>query len=415
MRRVLQFVALLGASLSIGLGQPGLAQTDDSKRASVRQLEEFSAGDVVRIFTFGREDLTGKFIVQPGRVISLPLLGPVDLAGKSARDVEKELAVAWEQRLGSPQSVTLEFMERAPFYILGAVNSPGAYPYRANLTAMQALALAGGLQRLSASDPRLRLDVLRERERHAKAIDQMAEMLAERARLQAELTKEKTLKVTAPLLELVNAEKANALIAEQTRLLKARAEQLSTKSAHLTELVRLTGEEIASFQLQYEALGKQEDILTRELSRVQGLRDTGFGLQSRVFEMQQRLSALSADKIGTLTGVARARSALATAKSSIGQLEEERRREVAEALIENERQYREAGLVEVSARRLMRTVGMSVGASEPKPEFRLVREGSSATELVTSAEMIGPGDVIEIWLPTEPMDPAAASSATASN
>ncbi|MDP2355950.1 MAG: hypothetical protein Q8M31_07790 [Beijerinckiaceae bacterium] len=243
----------------------------------------------------------------------------------------------------------------------------------------------------------------------------MAEMLAERARLQAELRKEDKLEVPQSLLELVNAEKAKALIAEQTRFLTARAEQLNTKAAHLTEQVRLTGEEIASYQLQYEALGKQEDILTRELSRVQSLRDTGFGLQSRVFEMQQRLSGLAADKIGSLTGVARARSVLATAKSNIGQLEEERRREVAEALIENERQFRDAALVEVSARRLMRTVGMSVGAPEPRPEFRLVREGSSATELVSSAQMIAAGDVLEIWLPPEPMDPAAASAATASN
>jgi polysaccharide export outer membrane protein len=40
--------------------------------------------------------------------------------------------------------VAVSVISYRPFYILGEVNKPGAYPYTSNMTAMTAIALAGG-------------------------------------------------------------------------------------------------------------------------------------------------------------------------------------------------------------------------------------------------------------------------------
>ena len=40
--------------------------------------------------------------------------------------------------------VSVEVLSYRPFYIMGEVNQPGSYPYRAGLTVLNAAALAGG-------------------------------------------------------------------------------------------------------------------------------------------------------------------------------------------------------------------------------------------------------------------------------
>ena len=210
--------------------------------------------------------------------------------------------------------------------------------------------------------------------------------------------------------DIANPLKVDALIAEQTRLFRARIEHLNTKLAHLDEQVRLSGEEVATYQRQHDALRMQEELINKELARVQSFRDTGYGLQSCVFEMQQRLSALSADMIGVLGGVARARTSLAAAKTNIGQLREEREKEIAEALILNERKFREASVVEQATRQLLRSVG---GAAAPSPELRLVRAGAADTVLVGPTTEVRPGDVLELWLPPDEFGASSSRRAEA--
>lgn len=385
-------VLLIGSHLAAG----SVVLANDADKA-----EEFAPGDVLRVLTFGREDLTGKFMVQSGRVVSLPLLGPVNLSARTPRELEVFLAKAWEQRLGAPQSVTVEFLERAPFYILGAVKNPGAYPYRPGLTAMQAIAIGGGVHRDGAGDPRVRFEVFRERERRARAVEAMAEALAERARLEAERSNAKEVKTPQELRDLGSSGMVEALMLEQSRLFQARLDHFNKRLALLNEQVRLSAEEIATYQKQHEALRRQEDLITRELERVQKLRDTGLGLQSRVFEMQQRLSALSADMIAVLGGVARARSGLASAQSSMGQLREERQKDVAEALIVNERKIREASLVELSSRKFLTSAGQAISGADLTPELRLIRADATEATLVGPTAAVRPGDVLELWLPPD--------------
>jgi polysaccharide export outer membrane protein len=102
------------------------------------------AGDQLRITVFGEEELTGEYQVGPQGLISFPLVGEVEVGGRTlnefARHLEDRLRVGFVRE----PRVSVEVLNYRPFFILGEVNDPGTYPYSANLTVMNAVATAGG-------------------------------------------------------------------------------------------------------------------------------------------------------------------------------------------------------------------------------------------------------------------------------
>ena len=172
-RRTLWLGLILSSALffSPAVITPAVSQQDNGS---------FADGDVLKITAYGREDLTGQYSVQPGPVLSLPLVGTLKLTNRNPRELETELATAWENRLGTPMSVTIEFVQRAPVYVMGAVNSPGAYPYRDGMTVLQAIAVSGGLQRQLSFNDNIRIDLIRERERRLQASERLAAALVRR-------------------------------------------------------------------------------------------------------------------------------------------------------------------------------------------------------------------------------------------
>lgn len=102
------------------------------------------AGDTVRVIVFGNEDLSREYTVDGAGAISIPLLGPVNARGLSARQLESDL----ETRLGTEilvdPSVSVQVVTFRPFYILGEVQRPGQFPYVNEMTVLTAVALAGG-------------------------------------------------------------------------------------------------------------------------------------------------------------------------------------------------------------------------------------------------------------------------------
>ena len=101
-------------------------------------------GDNLRVTVFGEEDLSGEFEVDGNGRISMPLIDVVDLQNRSLRDAEAQIvAMLLDGYLRNPK-VSVDVLNYRPFYILGEVNEPGSYPYRAGMTVLNAVVLAGG-------------------------------------------------------------------------------------------------------------------------------------------------------------------------------------------------------------------------------------------------------------------------------
>lgn len=102
--------------------------------------------DVLEVVVYQDPELSRTVPVRPDGKISLPLLGDVEVSGKTARELARELDQLFEGYVQSPRVTVIVHEINAPrVYVVGEVAHPGAYPLRGRLDVIQALALAGGL------------------------------------------------------------------------------------------------------------------------------------------------------------------------------------------------------------------------------------------------------------------------------
>ena len=114
---------------------PGLVESGDYT---------LGPGDAVRVVVFGEEQLSGEFRVDGSGTLAMPLIGQVPARGKTTREVEQELAKRLERGYVKNAKVSAEVINFRPFFILGEVRNPGQYPYVNGMTALSAVAAAGG-------------------------------------------------------------------------------------------------------------------------------------------------------------------------------------------------------------------------------------------------------------------------------
>jgi polysaccharide export outer membrane protein len=102
------------------------------------------SGDRVRVIVFGETDMTGEYQIDGKGKLAFPLIGVVDAGGLTATELEKAIADKLSPDYLKDPSVSVEVMTYRPFYIVGEVQKPGAYPYVAGMTILNGVAMAGG-------------------------------------------------------------------------------------------------------------------------------------------------------------------------------------------------------------------------------------------------------------------------------
>jgi protein involved in polysaccharide export with SLBB domain len=136
------------AALAFILPGSAPAGTDATLRlappAAAGESYQLGTGDKVRVTVFGETDLSGEFQIDSNGRISLPLIGDVQAAGETAASLEQHVeAKLSDGYLQSPR-VSVEITTYRPFYVIGEVNKPGEYAYVNGMSALNAVALAGG-------------------------------------------------------------------------------------------------------------------------------------------------------------------------------------------------------------------------------------------------------------------------------
>lgn len=101
-------------------------------------------GDKIKLTVFGETDLSGDFTIDGSGNVALPLIGQVRAAGYTAAQLEGVIGAAFSRGYLKSPRISVEVSTYRPFYIIGAVNRPGQYPYVDHMNAMTAIALAGG-------------------------------------------------------------------------------------------------------------------------------------------------------------------------------------------------------------------------------------------------------------------------------
>jgi polysaccharide export outer membrane protein len=116
-------------------------------RVAAAQSPDYVLGprDVIAITVWDQLDLSGKFPIEPDGSFTFPLIGKVQAAGKTTRDVEAELKKRLRDGIfNDPQlTVVVDSYVSQRVFIVGEVRTAGSYPMRGETTLIEALALAG--------------------------------------------------------------------------------------------------------------------------------------------------------------------------------------------------------------------------------------------------------------------------------
>jgi len=111
---------------------------------AVNPAYTLDSGDRLRVVVFGQDGLSNSYMVDPAGNITLPLIGPVPARGRTTTEVSAALVTRLRQGYLREPHVAVEVEFYRPFFILGEVTFPGQYPYVVNMTAEEAVAIAGG-------------------------------------------------------------------------------------------------------------------------------------------------------------------------------------------------------------------------------------------------------------------------------
>ncbi|MCG6533334.1 MAG: polysaccharide export protein [Syntrophales bacterium LBB04] len=104
------------------------------------------AGDVLDVSVWKDEALTKQVVVLPDGTISFPLIGQLRAGGRSLRELRQDLEEKIKPYVPEPVlSLEVRQVNSMLIYVIGRVNTPGRFPVNVNITVLQGLAIAGGL------------------------------------------------------------------------------------------------------------------------------------------------------------------------------------------------------------------------------------------------------------------------------
>jgi len=129
-------------------------------------------GDVLKVLVYDNDDLTTIVRVSGEQMITVPLIGPVNVKGLSISQVEDKISkLLADGYLVNPHvSIFIEEYRSRNVTILGQINKPGLYELREETTLLELLSTAGGvkddaggeaiIKRIQNSDKK-RLDIIK--------------------------------------------------------------------------------------------------------------------------------------------------------------------------------------------------------------------------------------------------------------
>lgn len=107
-------------------------------------------GNVLSISVYEEEDLSLDVRVDSDGYITYPLLGRIKVEGLPIHELENHLTGLLEKDFLVNPQVTIFVEEFGKVYVLGQVQKPGEYAITGNLSAVEAITLAGGLTKIAS-------------------------------------------------------------------------------------------------------------------------------------------------------------------------------------------------------------------------------------------------------------------------
>ena len=143
---IIIIVWILGITLSSCAHIPKEAQMPDIQSEKPGESYIIGPGDVLDIALWRDDALIRQVVVLSDGNISFPLIGEVPAAGKTIAELKKDIADKLIDYVPDPViSIEVKQSNSMIIYVIGRVNTPNRFTVNANVTVLQGLSLAGGL------------------------------------------------------------------------------------------------------------------------------------------------------------------------------------------------------------------------------------------------------------------------------
>jgi polysaccharide biosynthesis/export protein len=148
LRKILLMVLLTtGVSFGVQAQKPTPAQRPRLTAFGVEERYVLHPGDVLDVEYRYTPEFNQTVSVQPDGYISLQMGGDLKVAGRNLEQVRNLILARARTRLVSPElTVVLKEFQKPYVVVAGEVAQPGKFELRENLTAIQAVLLAGGFK-----------------------------------------------------------------------------------------------------------------------------------------------------------------------------------------------------------------------------------------------------------------------------
>jgi polysaccharide biosynthesis/export protein len=134
--------------------QAGRAQKSEEvpqeRRAAESQAQEnyvIGPNDVLMINVWKEPDITRSLPVRSDGMISLPLAGDIQAAGRTPKQLQQDIAEKLKAYISAPEvAVIVQEIKSKTFNVLGEVARPGSFVISKSTTVLDAIAMAGGFK-----------------------------------------------------------------------------------------------------------------------------------------------------------------------------------------------------------------------------------------------------------------------------
>ncbi len=366
--------------------------------------------DNVTVRVYEWPDLNGDFKVGPDGKISFPLIGDVSATGLTTSQLERAVGVMLTEqaRLKASPSVSVQIKEFRPFYIVGDVQKPGAYPFHPGLTVLQAVSVAGGFFRFS--DPgllRLERDAILHRGELGILKGKLLALTVRSARLEAE--RNGATEMSFPDEDTLdrNDPRIASLIERENNLFRTRKNDLAKQLAGLDDLQNLFRGEITALQLQIESEKKQAQLVQKELDELRGLAARGLAANPRLLLVERTIAEVEGSERNLEANVMRSRQSIAQAAQQAEEAKVKFRERVdneSDAVASEIRETRAriettSQLVTEAEQTAPVAITRRLSNTGVEPKYKISRRKSDDTTEdleLASHDQIEPGDVIQV-------------------
>jgi|GEM_PF-2098281 len=363
-----------------------------------------AAGDSVQIRIFGRPDLSGLFVVQETGDLAYPLLGSIQAAGSTARDLQGAIATRLAGLQGESLQVSVVVASYPPIYIDGDVMRPGAYPYRPGLSVTELVALAGGRYSQRASGPGASLRVSELQASFAVLLDTYWADVAREARILAQRAKKDRVTFPADLKAHASSRRVAEIINNEDRLFKTQRSSLAQRIATLKERRSRELAEIKLLEEQRLGMQKRRRLIGKQIEPLQELARRGVIPKAQSIQYEILATNLDQESRASALALVRARKQVALVEGDIAQLSREDERVAATNLqvVEDRLIRNRMRLEDIDARLTAMRKGLALEQSQKSEAsalpIKVTHTDGNSIQVDESTEL-RPGDVVKVPFP----------------